>query len=47
MELRAFLREFTRRVEVMEITADAEWAQTTFVGGIKHLPVRYHLRPNS
>src|SRR6266851_5019005 len=47
MELRAFLREFTRRVEVMEITSDAEWAQTTFVGGIKHLPVRYRLRPNT
>jgi cytochrome P450 len=45
MELRAFLREFTRRIEVMEISADAEWAQTTFVGGIKHLPVRYRLRP--
>jgi cytochrome P450 len=45
MELRAFLREFTSRIEVMEISADAEWAQTTFVGGIKHLPVRYRLRP--
>jgi cytochrome P450 len=45
MELRAFLREFTRRVEVMEIAADAEWSQSTFVGGLKHLPVRYRLRP--
>src|SRR2546430_13029787 len=25
MELRAFLREFTRRVEMIEIAADAEW----------------------
>jgi hypothetical protein len=29
----------------MEIAADAEWSQSTFVGGIKHLPVRYRLRP--
>jgi cytochrome P450 len=44
MELRAFLREFSSRVEVMEIAGEPEWAQTTFVGGIKHLPVKYRLR---
>jgi cytochrome P450 len=44
MELRAFLREFTSRIEEIEITDDADWAHSTFVGGIKHLPVRYRLR---
>jgi cytochrome P450 len=44
MELRAFLREFSSRVEVMEIAGEPAWAHTTFVGGIKHLPVTYRLR---
>jgi cytochrome P450 len=44
MELRAFLREFSNRVEIMEIAADPEWTQSSFMGGVKHLPVRYRLR---
>jgi cytochrome P450 len=44
MEVRAFLREFASRVEVMEITAEPERTQSSFMGGVKHLPVRYRLR---
>lgn len=44
MELRSFLRELANRIEVMEPGGDAQWSQSSFVGGIKHLPMRYRLR---
>lgn len=44
MELRAFLREFLNRVEDIEIAGEPDWASTSFIGGVKHLPVRYRLR---
>jgi cytochrome P450 len=44
MELRSFLRELSNRIEVMEPNGDAQWSQSSFVGGIKHLPMRYRLR---
>jgi cytochrome P450 len=45
MELRAFLRELLPRLEAIELTAPPTYASTTFVGGPKHVPIRYRLRP--
>jgi cytochrome P450 len=44
MELRAFLRELLPRLESIELTAQPTYASTTFVGGPKHVPIRYRLR---
>jgi cytochrome P450 len=45
MELRAFLRELLPRLEAIELTGPPTYASTTFVGGPKHVPIRYRLRP--
>ena len=45
MELRAFLRELLPRLEALELTAQPTYASTTFVGGPKHVPIRYRIRP--
>ena len=44
MELRAFLRELLPRLEAIELTAPPTYASTTFVGGPKHVPIRYRIR---
>ncbi|HEY2386414.1 MAG TPA: cytochrome P450 [Candidatus Binatia bacterium] len=44
MELRAFLRELLPRLESIELAAEPTYASTTFVGGPKHVPIRYRLR---
>jgi cytochrome P450 len=44
MELRAFFRELLPRLEAIELTAEPEYTATTFVGGPKHVPIRYRLR---
>jgi cytochrome P450 len=44
MELRAFLRELLPRLESIELMAAPTYASTTFVGGPKHVPIRYKLR---
>ncbi len=45
MELRAFLRELLPRLEAIELAAQPTYASTTFVGGPKHVPIRYRIRP--
>jgi cytochrome P450 len=44
MEIRALFAELLPRLESIELAGTAEWTATTFVGGLKHLPVRYKLR---
>jgi cytochrome P450 len=44
MELRAFLRELLPRLESIERAGAPEHMISTFVGGLKRLPVRYRLR---
>ena len=44
MELRTFLRELLPRIEAMELAGDTEYTASTFVGGPKHVPIRYRLR---
>jgi cytochrome P450 len=44
LELRTFLRELLPRLESIEPDGAAEETVSTFVGGLKRLPIRYRLR---
>jgi cytochrome P450 len=44
METRALFAELLPRLESVELTGRPEWVATTFVGGLKHLPIRYALK---
>jgi cytochrome P450 len=43
MEVGSFFRELLPRLRSIELTGDPQLVATTFVGGLKHLPVRYSL----
>ncbi|MFW3114205.1 cytochrome P450 family protein [Mycobacterium haemophilum DSM 44634] len=43
MEVSSFFTELVPRLKSIELTGDPEFIATTFVGGLKHLPVRYSL----
>jgi len=45
MEVNSFFTELLPRLKSIELTSEAEYMATTFVGGIKHLPIRYQLSP--
>jgi len=47
METRAFFAELLPRLESIELAGQPEWTATTFVGGLKHLPIRYSLNGGS
>ncbi len=44
MDLRVFFRQLVERVESIELAGPAELLRASFVGGPKHLPVRYRIR---
>ncbi|WKG05472.1 cytochrome P450 [Mycolicibacterium sp. HK-90] len=44
MEINSFFSELVPRLDSMELTGSPAHTATTFVGGLKHLPVRYSLR---
>jgi cytochrome P450 len=44
MEVSSFFSELVPRLKSIELTGKPEQVATTFVGGLKHLPVRYSLR---
>ncbi|UVO53672.1 cytochrome P450 [Sphingomonas sp. SUN039] len=44
MELSAFLREFLTRIDHLELAGEPRRVQSTFVGGVKRLPIRYRFR---
>ena len=44
MEVNSFFSELVPRLGSIELTAPAEFIPTTFVGGLKHLPVRLSMR---
>jgi cytochrome P450 len=44
METRALFAELLPRLESIELAGRPEWMATTFVGGLKHLPIRYSLK---
>jgi cytochrome P450 len=44
MEVNSFFTELVPRLESDELTGDPQHIATIFVGGLKHLPIRYSLR---
>ncbi|WAJ46120.1 cytochrome P450 [Mycobacterium sp. Aquia_216] len=44
MELNALFAELLPRLKSIELAGEPELIATTFVGGLKHLPIRYSLR---
>jgi cytochrome P450 len=44
MEISSFFSEFLPRLKSIELNGEPELIATTFVGGLKHLPIRYSLR---
>lgn len=44
MEVNSFFTELLPRLESVESAGTAEHVATTFVGGLKHLPIRYSMR---
>jgi len=47
MEVNSFFSELVPRLESIELTDDPKHIATIFVGGLKHLPIRYSLRPSA
>ena len=45
LDLRVFFRHFVERVESVERTSPVELLHASFVGGPKHMPVRFRVRP--
>ena len=43
MEMNSFFTELVPRIKSIELAGEPELMATTFVGGIKHLPIRYSL----
>jgi cytochrome P450 len=41
MEVNSFFSELLPRLKSIELAGDPQFVATTFVGGLKHLPVRY------
>jgi hypothetical protein len=46
MELRVLFRQLAERLEHVEPAGSIEYLHSSFVGGVKHLPIRYRLRPS-
>ncbi|BBZ79089.1 cytochrome P450 [Mycolicibacterium anyangense] len=44
MEMNSFFSELIPRIKTIELAGEPEIAASTFVGGVKHLPIRYSLR---
>ena len=42
---RALFAELSRRLEHVELIGDPEWIASSFVVGLKHLPIRYRIAP--
>jgi cytochrome P450 len=43
MEVNSFFTELLPRLKSVELTGAPQYVATTFVGGLKHLPIRYSL----
>ncbi len=44
MEMNSFFSELVPRINSIELAGEPELMATTFVGGLKHLPIRYSLK---
>ncbi|MBM4270450.1 MAG: cytochrome P450 [Deltaproteobacteria bacterium] len=45
LELRAVFRELAGRLDEIALTGPVERLRSSFPGGVKHVPIRYRLRP--
>ena len=45
LELQSMFRQLAERMETVELTGPIQRMRSNFVGGIKHMPIRYRLRP--
>ncbi|MGH7878975.1 MAG: cytochrome P450, partial [Candidatus Binataceae bacterium] len=45
MELQIMFRQLSERLEAVELTGPIQRMRSSFVGGIKHMPIRYRMRP--
>ncbi|MGI9430582.1 MAG: cytochrome P450, partial [Myxococcota bacterium] len=45
LELRVLFRQLVERMDEAELAGPAERLRSSFLGGVKHLPVRLRLRP--
>jgi cytochrome P450 len=44
MEISALYKELIKRVDRIELAGEPKYVQSTFVGGLKSLPIRYRMR---
>ena len=44
MEMSALYREMLNRVDQIELAGEPKYTQSTFVGGLKSLPIRYRMK---
>jgi hypothetical protein len=44
LEMSVFFREFLAQIEHLELDGTPEHSRTLFMGGLKHLPIRYRIR---
>jgi cytochrome P450 len=45
LELRAIFGELARRLDAIELAGPVERMRSSFLGGVKRMPIRYRLRP--
>ena len=45
LELRVIFRELAERLEEVELAGPYERVRSSFLGGVKRMPVRYRMRP--
>jgi len=45
LELQVMFRQLSERMETVELAGPVERMRSSFVGGIKHMPIRYRMRP--
>jgi cholest-4-en-3-one 26-monooxygenase len=47
LELQVMFRQLAERLEAIELNGPIQRMRSSFVGGIKHMPVRYRLKPRA
>ncbi len=47
LELQVMFRQLAQRLETIELAGPIQRMRSSFVGGIKHMPVRYRIRPRA
>jgi len=46
LELQAMFRQLAERIETVELAGPIQRMRSNFVGGIKHMPIRYRIHPH-